>query len=65
MADRFPLDRLAAVKEIHTKQGKHAVRETAFPDWVPEDVLAAARQLDDETALAVLGESIQFATQKP
>ena len=65
LADRFPLDRLAAVKEIHTKQGKHAVQETAFPEWVPQDVLAAARQLEDDDALAVLGVAIQFAgTQK-
>ena len=64
VADRFPQDRLAAVEEIHTKLGKHVIHETAFPDWVPPDVFEAARKLDDDTALAVLGTRLQFSSAR-
>lgn len=60
MSNRLPNDRLAAVKEIHTEHGKHAVQETAFPDWVPMDVLKAANQLEDEAAIAALGSLIDL-----
>ncbi|HEU5163292.1 MAG TPA: hypothetical protein VFV54_09130 [Thermoanaerobaculia bacterium] len=54
-ARRFPADRLARVREVHTSSGGHALEEVPFPEWVPEDVRAAARELSDEDALARLG----------
>ena len=38
---------LTAVREVHTRSGKHEVEETPYPKWVPSDVAAAARQLDE------------------
>jgi hypothetical protein len=65
VADRLPLKRLAAVEDLHTDTGKHVTRETAFPDWVPRDVLEAAEGLDDEAALTLLGEWIQLDGDDP
>jgi hypothetical protein len=54
VADRFPVERLAAVDEVHTASGAHRTIEVPFPDWIPaEDVAVAARLTVDE-ALALL-----------
>ena len=54
VADRFPSDRLAAIREEHTATGAHRVVEQAFPDWVPRDVLRDAKALSEDAALARL-----------
>ena len=50
-AGRFPKARLAQVREIHTRLGRHVTQEVPFPDWVPSSVRAAARRLSEEAAL--------------
>jgi hypothetical protein len=50
-AGRLPTDHLAQVREVHTSSGRHAIKETPFPDWVPSRVRAAARRLSEEAAL--------------
>lgn len=45
---------LARVTQEHTPSGRHANRETPFPDWLPEDAAQAARALDAQAALAAL-----------
>jgi len=54
LADRFPRERLARVREIHSANGKHVLEETPFPDWVPADVMAAAKRLSESEASAEL-----------
>ncbi|MFQ6674015.1 MAG: hypothetical protein ACE5GH_04440 [Fidelibacterota bacterium] len=54
VADRFENDRLAEIKEIHTPSGKHEVRSTPFPHWVPGSVMDAARNLTRAKALSEL-----------
>ena len=54
LAERFDADRLAAIKEVHTPAGKHKVNITAFPDWVPEEVMRAAEELPAEQAASLL-----------
>jgi hypothetical protein len=54
LADRLPHDRLARLREVHRDDGRHEVGATAFPDWVPAPVLAAARRLDEREAGAAL-----------
>lgn len=54
VADRFPPERLAAIREEHTNTGAHRVHEHAFPDWVPDGVLRAGEQLSIDDALAEL-----------
>ncbi|HVR44082.1 MAG TPA: hypothetical protein VMS56_11640 [Thermoanaerobaculia bacterium] len=58
-AHRFPSDRLAQVREVHTSSGRHATTEVAFPDWVPQSVRADARTLSEEAALAELAVHIE------
>ena len=54
VADRFPPERLAAVDEVHTATGAHRTVEVPFPDWVPDDDVAAGALLTADEALALL-----------
>lgn len=54
VADRFTPKQLAALHEEHTESGAHRVVEQPFPDWVPDDVMAVAKRLSVEEALAQL-----------
>ena len=54
MAGRFSKQRLAALKEVHTPSGKHKLLVTPFPDWVPKEVLRAARRLTEKKAASQL-----------
>ena len=45
LAARFPKGRLSKIWNEHTRTGAHRSCETAFPDWVPGDVLDQARRL--------------------
>ena len=54
VADRFPIDRLAAIREEHTGTGAHRVLRQDFPGWVPSDVLRDAKDLSEDAALANL-----------
>lgn len=61
LASRFQKGRLAKVWNEHTRTGAHRSRLTAFPDWVPSDVIAQAERLsisDAEEMLPPLGGSI-------
>jgi hypothetical protein len=54
LASRFSEQRLAAVKEAHTSAGKHKLLVTPFPEWVPKEVLRAARKLTEKEAASQL-----------
>ena len=54
LAERIRTSRLTLIHEVHTPSGSHRVVETPFPEWVPSDVLARARDLTTEEALAHL-----------
>jgi hypothetical protein len=55
LAGRFPADRLAQVRDEHTRSGKHVSREVPFPQWVPDEVAAAARAMRESDAIVALG----------
>ena len=59
VAKRFPPERMAQVHEEHTASGRHAVREVAFPDWVPAEIARRAKVLGEQEALECLGEWAQ------
>ncbi|HEU4372277.1 MAG TPA: hypothetical protein VFS02_02240 [Telluria sp.] len=54
-AAHFPPARLCQVTQVHTAGGRHRNVETAFADWLPADVAAAARGIAPASALAALG----------
>src|SRR5262249_6081383 len=54
LAGRLDADRLAAIREVHTPSGKHEVRTTPYPDWVPGDVRRAAEELTEKEAASLL-----------
>ena len=55
LAPTFRLTDLAAVREVHTQRGAHAVRLVPFPRWVPAAVKRRARDLSEAKAWAMLG----------
>jgi len=54
LAERFPRERLAWVRQEHTPAGHHVNRIEPFPEWVPRAVLAEAERWTDEQAQAML-----------
>jgi hypothetical protein len=54
-AGQFAPERLCQVTQEHTAGGRHRNVETAFADWLPADVAAAAKNIDAAGALAALG----------
>jgi len=59
VASRIAFPRLSKVIEAHTSSGQHERRDVAFPEWVPDSVMAGARALSEKDALAELGGSIR------
>jgi hypothetical protein len=55
MASAFDLDRLSAVREEHTVTGAHRMTTVKFPDWVSDDVHAAAKSISVAEAEEQLG----------
>ena len=56
LANRFPPDRIAQVRQEHTASGRHVNKEVPFPRWVPAEVLKQASSIREEEAIAALGE---------
>ena len=54
VAARFARGNLAALREVHTRDGRHALRVVRFPGWVPPDVRRRARRLSEAAAAAAL-----------
>jgi hypothetical protein len=54
-------EQLVAVTEEHTASGAHRKVETAFPQWVPAEVSAAAEELSEEEAFAQLPDCVRPA----
>jgi hypothetical protein len=54
LAEDFDSRRLAAICEVHTPSGKHKVITTPFPEWVPKDVMRAAKRLTREEAARLM-----------
>jgi glutamate 5-kinase len=55
VAERFPKNDVAQVREEHTASGHHVNREVLFPKWVPVEVRERAKAMSEEQALAALG----------
>jgi hypothetical protein len=52
--DQFRPKQLAAIREIHTAEGKHKLDVVAFQRWVPPEVMAAANALTAKQAGEIL-----------
>jgi hypothetical protein len=61
MAERFPLERLAALREVHTPSGAHRIETTTFPRWVPRAVQRDAALLSEAAAVSALGDWLTLA----
>jgi len=62
LQERFEPDRLAAIREVHTSTGKHQLKVTPFPDWVPARVSQEAKRLTVAEAVGQFGEWFQRQT---
>ena len=50
LAGRFSENELDAIREAHTRAGKHKIIVTPFPDWVPGEILLKAQNLNEKEA---------------
>jgi hypothetical protein len=55
VAERFPPNRIAQVREEHTPSGQHVSREVPFPKWVPAEVKKETKRIGEREALIALG----------
>jgi hypothetical protein len=46
--------RLSAIREVHTAQGKHVTTTIVFPKWAPKEVIAEAARLTSAEAAEML-----------
>ena len=61
-SDLFSACQLAQVRQHHTPSGHHISTEVAYPDWVPLEVLTAARGLSVSEARSAVA---QWAAAPP
>jgi hypothetical protein len=61
MAAYFNAKRLAQVRQEHTASGRHVNHETAFPKWVPQEILEASQVLSEAQARRMLGPLVDYA----
>ena len=54
LAGELPAQALARVLQVHTASGKHVNEEIPFPQWLPPDAAADARDLDPVRAREAL-----------
>jgi hypothetical protein len=54
LSAEFDQNNLSAVREEHSPGGKHVTRVTAFPEWVPAEVLAKIKRLTQREARSML-----------
>lgn len=56
LQESFEKENLGAIQEIHTSSGKHQLKVSPFPDWVPASVKVKAKRLTISQAASQLGE---------
>ena len=56
LAEKFPSEHLAQVREEHTTSGRHVRKEVAYPRWVPPEIAAEALKLNEGMATRELGD---------
>jgi len=54
LADEFDQSGLGAIREEHSPDGKHVMRVTEFPEWVPADVLTKSKRVTQHEARSML-----------
>lgn len=54
LADRFPPEQIAQVRQEHTTSGRHVNKEIPFPVWVPAKVLKEAKSISEAEAIEAL-----------
>ena len=59
LADELDEGDLAAIREEHLPGGKHRVVETAFPKWIPAEVIEESKWLTQSEARSDLSVFLQ------
>jgi hypothetical protein len=58
LANRFQPDQIARIRQEHTASGKHVNHLTAYPTWVPAEIVEQAKRLTTQEAEALLKDYI-------
>jgi hypothetical protein len=64
LASRFHPDQLAQVRQEHTASGRHVNHLTAYPQWVPAEILEEAERLTTQEAEALMRDFIGKASPR-
>jgi len=59
LAKAFGRPNLAALREVHTRGGRHKLQLMPFPRWVPPAVQRQARRLSEADAKRLLGRMVR------
>jgi hypothetical protein len=54
LANQFKPDQIARIRQEHTASGKHVNHLTAYPTWVPAEILEEATHLSTQEAESLL-----------
>jgi hypothetical protein len=54
LSGEFDQSGLGAIREEHSPDGKHVMRVTEFPGWVPAEVLTKSKRLTQREARSML-----------
>lgn len=58
LANHFQPDQIARIRQEHTASGKHVNHLTAYPTWVPAEIVEQAKRLTTQEAEALLKDYI-------
>jgi hypothetical protein len=61
LANHFQPDQIARIRQEHTASGKHVNHLTAYPTWVPAEILEQAMRLSTQEAEGLLKGFIEKA----
>ena len=59
LANHFQPDQIAQIRQEHTASGKHVNHLTAYPAWVPAEILEEATRLSTQEAQGLLKDFIK------
>jgi hypothetical protein len=65
LAECFPRQAIASIRDVHTASGKHVTVSTPFPAWVPMKVFDAGRRLESQAACAALHMVPELSSHAP
>jgi hypothetical protein len=65
LAKRFSPAQLAQIESVHTSSGKHVLKVTPYPKWVPTEIKKATKLLSEKDAVGIIGKELLIELTAP